>query len=1855
MSFNLFGPATKSDIRVGYIDPERGFVGNLTVYEANKYAKLNPGTTFIFRRRDKIQYMNINGVNALTAKDLLPSNSASGSDGCDGVTGLDIYEDETGTGGTGDGFSDIKPEVLAEISPRVRFSGGGGIGAKANGIYGTDGSLLAVDLIEGGWGYQYAPITDVFDDYGIASGAVVRSIMIGDPDYPECKFFKTVETFEREEDFEEYDLSGAPSGSFGRRYDKDGKDVGIWDPTLYATLEESPIRLEIQRYQDFLLSLRKESKINVDDKIVRNWWTTRKERPLQVTAANRKSRVVHKVRHWGWGGKEVTVAKSPPATVDNFVDLKFKVYSQGGNQADRQMRFTFAAEDGSHSFVFKATDFKDDKVTTVTKKVKRNTKYKVTANGNYKGKGVEQGLVGGLGRRSKEIKGNKKGTVIFADFVRSANDNDDLQVEATQGIFRATNERKRDGHSTNDLTYIFESTKDFKPQPKTKRVIEDSFMNNHAISPVPPSNAPGSDFAGIEHTLEWEEDFPYDGDYIFRFLADNVADIFLDNELVGRTRRFKGAPDKLKKFVKSGVHRIRVDLENIPIYEKVVVQREEKNRIPVEFEVYGQGTERHRAIKFAFTSENGSHSFVLDNVQRSDSSYKKEINVLRNTNYKVVAIADAAPEKVSDKREYKLEFDGLNRSNNPIEVSGKNSRNNNNTLKLRDGSGSDANAKFTIMSTSPGLKAKFSDDGTKLIVTGQSKGDVTLKLEWDDNPRTAGVAVKSIKIGDTQWIQRGKKGNVKRTININKVSNTKSSSGVVEQGTVQEFKQRTKEKGNKPSKIAFADYVGSFNDNDDMQVRVNRGIFTASNRTSITGTGPKGTQTRGTFDLTFRVDAKPEPKKSSPGSEGVETSEIFNTKEFIAKADRKLWRINPDAGRDGDFLNKFGVLPFDPQSNKSSTNDFAGTHVIRWEYVDFPISGNYNIETMVDDDVTLYIGNRVGGGRMEIGNGLGDINNGGDEVIIRKKGFSGPGRSTGKSFETRYFEAGKYRIRAELKQIPGKPLSGGNPMALAVRIRATFKEKKVVSAKSWNDNPMGIAMVIDAPLPPIPQEPKPVGEGRCPNNPIWTTRFPGSKDKWFPVSIDDRWSQFMNRYAISPIIPLATPGSDNSGGAPYRTSWVFEAPYAGFYGLKGTVDNGGRILVNGNEVMSGGLNYPNRGLEGFKSKSPQTVKFPLSAGKHTIEVEVVNQVTETFKKVNKKVFNTGDWATPAKTTERQGESKITYIGLNSANKDVTEKNGKKEFNIDYTFGSSRVGRRVVSKTKVQFDDNIDNGFDLNSEFKIVSTSPGINARFNSDASKLIVTGNSFGNVTLKFEYDDNPKNSGTAVKQIKVGGKTWKARGEKGSQSLTIDVGKIAETSSGGKINVTNNGKKIKLRDGDGTDTNASFTIVAGDATFSSDGKSISGKGECTIELNWDDNPNTAGVAVEQIKIEGVTWTQSGKKGKDKKTVKIGSSKSTGLESGSVKEGVKYSGPPISSYRKGFISPTLQNVNARPNEEIQGKEWVMRWDNVDFPVSGQYQIRTVVDDEVDVLIDGVKIQTAKIRPKERRNDPTIYEGFNSTAGKKSVELRLRNIRIANTGFQQNPTAVAMDIRVPVDVSTGLSRPWIDNPVGISAILVPPPCPLEVIGKGKICKVVVDDPGNGFPVPPTISTGEGTYPVTLELEGIEVINPGINHNCGVDEVVIEPSNGVQLSYECDTFGRIIAVNVDTPGRFTRTPVIRVITDTGTNFQAVPRFNVIRDPVIDVKPEEIIQVTDLVGLKQTGYINGRAYYGSVFFKDGVRYAGIYETPGQLIQVYDTLQESIDAEVTTPPSAIQRSGTDVRSNDPRLNIPGTPDSLT
>ena len=69
-----------------------------------------------------------------------------------------------------------------------------------------------------------------------------------------------------------------------------------------------------------------------------------------------------------------------------------------------------------------------------------------------------------------------------------------------------------------------------------------------------------------------------------------------------------------------------------------------------------------------------------------------------------------------------------------------------------------------------------------------------------------------------------------------------------------------------------------------------------------------------------------------------------------------------------------------------------------------------------------------------------------------------------------------------------------------------------------------------------------------------------------------------------------------------------------------------------------------------------------------------------------------------------------------------------------------------------------------------------------------------------------------------------------------------------------------------------------------------------------------------------------------------------------------------------------------------------------------------------------------------------------------------------------------------------------------------------------------------------------------------------------------------------------------------------------------------------------------------MEGRPYFGSVYYENGIKYAGIYKTPGTPIQVYDTLQEIITGKVTKRPSAIQKSGSDIQNNNPNLNIPGT-----
>jgi len=185
-----------------------------------------------------------------------------------------------------------------------------------------------------------------------------------------------------------------------------------------------------------------------------------------------------------------------------------------------------------------------------------------------------------------------------------------------------------------------------------------------------------------------------------------------------------------------------------------------------------------------------------------------------------------------------------------------------------------------------------------------------------------------------------------------------------------------------------------------------------------------------------------------------------------------------------------------------------------------------------------------------------------------------------------------------------------------------------------------------------------------------------------------------------------------------------------------------------------------------------------------------------------------------------------------------------------------------------------------------------------------------------------------------------------------------------------------------------------------------------------------------------------------------------------------------------------------------------------------------------------------------------------------------------------------------------------------------------IKNGQVVRVIVKDGGFGYLQPPANAP---QYPALLQLKDVIVANPGINYNCGVDEVTVcverdgttfkEP-NGSVLTYQCDPFGRIRQVQVLFGGTFSEHIRICIHSKTGVNVDLIPVFEVIRDPLFVDKEKNLrnlVQVYDLVGLSVQGYIDGKPYYGKVYFDNGQKFAGVPGT-GKEIPVYPTRTESI-----------------------------------
>ena len=1778
MAFNIFGPADKSAIKVGYIDPERGYVTGVSILEANKYAALNPGTQFIVTNRQITKFLNINEVNALIPQDLLPTVEPSGCD----VRGLRPDE--------------IDPN---DIPPKLVISGSGGVGAVGNPIFGRDGSLLAVQVVKGGFGYTTPPSVRIRDTSGSGAGAVIRALT--------GNIAPTLETFPEEDDFEIYDFTGDNEVSgYGDRFGPNGENLGRWDPNLFATLAADPIKFEIKKYQDFLRQ--------VDDAVGQEFINILKARG----------------------------ALQPPGT-------------ESGS--------------GSGNLNF----FGDFFGATITADPQENL---IEGSQSQLGKGITPTLTGILGwwntRKQVPI------AVTFRERTRR------VKYDVTYWAWGGRPKFQPFNGSTNPDDYIID---------------ENTFMNRYAVSPVPASSAPGSAFPGQWATLEWEEFFPYTGEYTIRGMADNISKFYLDNELLLETKKFKGIPtDIIKKTVTEGVHRIKIDLYNIPFTQPVLQQ----SRVPINFDVYGRAFDSGVQIKFIFTSLDGNDTFTLPNVTTAVGSYSRSVDIIPNTDYRIQAVI--AGNQSNTVREFDLDYDGLNFSNFPINVSADGK-----VISLYDSEGDDVNSEFRILSTSPGVDATFSPFGLKLIVRGDVAGDVTIRLKWKDDPSAADVAVQRITIQNTTWIQESITGEQIKTIQLGKpiFTNVGQLDGAIVQGLSSVFGSSPRDIGEGEGNIIFADYTESSSGNDDMLIRVssNNGSFAASNSRVV-----RNATTR---DLTYRFETSTPPEiTASVNSQNF--GSVFNTLDFINQADRQLWRTNV-YGR-GGFLNEYGICPFNTRISLPD-NPYAGLHKIRWQGINFPVDGNYNIEIDVDDSVTLFI-----------------VDSSSNEVVIEKRGFlEDSSIAVGKQSYTRFFKKGTYGITADLVQKPGgrfsfetdgrvsttepsitarfvaegdqiflkvdgsgsaeinfnlqtdddpgaagdslskirisnkfgnevllsrsresngrlreresltgsttflangkylvevigasagagrprvssgsvqfldtagsdinaelflrkigntepEPIKGVNPMALAINITPQAAELPRITPESWYENPMGAAFTIDAPLPPIPQEPIPVSEGRCPNNPIWSTRFPGAAEKWYPVNLESRWSKFVNRFAISPLPPLALPNSDGGGGIVYRNTWDFQAPYSGFYGLKGAGDNVGRVLIDNGETYI----YK---LRTFDEVSPLIEKFFLPEGDHQITVEIENEITLTTKTIKKKVFSTQDWNIPSNVNPRvpvtfdvygQGSIQNTSINFAFTSEDGTDSfvfksqpnlNGQGPYNykrtidvlpdVNYRVEAVSTAEPVtlprVRELPLDYDGlNFRNlltrvspernaiflvdgeGDDVNCEFRILSSSPLIGAKFDTAGRKIVTTGGT-GDITLRLSWKDDPAAAGVAVRSITVGGVTFRQTGITGEQIETIPLNK--NLSIGPFVveqGTLDSGSFAKLSGAQRSisPSNAVFADIIGSPDDVNDMQIRSSSGIFT-QSNPTSKTGTANAGVGPFEVITETRTTFDLTFRVERADVVSTTTFT-------KNNVTYSGPEIYRYREPNWSGFMNNINVSPrilpidviNPGILGTR-EFTWTNVDFFDNGTYEILLQADNVAVVFIQGVRVAQSS----SFRGTPPITR-VNLSRGRYEIKVQLTNIPTEVDDFISNPTGFALSILKSVSVPDGNSKSWVDNPIGVSAILIPPPCPKLVEGVGVVTSILVDSPGN-FPLF-TPSDGAG-FPVTLKLTAIDVESPGINFSPN-DVVLVSTPNrpDIELPIKTGTFGQVLEVSIpEGPSPFTGGPSPGLPTPGGSSLPA-----------------------------------------------------------------------------------------------------------
>ena len=2123
--FNVFGSPTQKEVSVGYISSVRGFVDGVSLCEANDYEKENPNTAFILRNRQSVKYLGIDEVNALIPDDVESPAEGTPAEPCSGEGAVDFQHE-------------------CSRVPQAHLYGGGGVGAFANPVIGTDGGLLTLDIVAPGFGYQYPPKVEVKDECGFGKGAVVRvGVSDGDNCVESWKYYKD------ELDENQPEICADTSIPYGKVWGVNGQDLGDWDPEKYSRYAEDPLMNEIDKYLENLKNLKNP------------WWNSQKE--LNKQHITRSS-----------DGEVTTIGYG--ATAPGWSDF-MNLYGISPVEPSNEP----GSAHGGETF-----DFEWD------------------ISFPWSGQYVFRGLYDGDINTGDLYVDNQKITSLNAKNGTAEPVKYEVGIATTKKVsFKLHNEA---------------TTKEAPIQPSTEpitRIAGGKFIKEgknyfYKVS--------GNDLVDIDFDFAWDNSIGLPPTEKISNIATQKSVQFKITTAAGYTNGMEIAALNMKyeANASSSTHsRGSSNQVNETTSRQLVVGKEYEVRCytygktkhgarlrtrrvdgknVLEFEEYKDNDWNDVII----TPSEGRFYDLKDGEYEATAKFKVDAEIVDNTPTDRPAISKLTIQTEKDPLVFEVPKTDRQLPNNNAKQKPWVKSYQNDTNWIR-------NSRVAFLRTHavfPVHDASLNDNQNKgtwhINITSSGKytvevqSDDTAKMDWDGN-----------RIGETAWVEQKVKSFTIDNVptGIHKLSATVRNNAKYGRNWYDNpggVAWRLKD----PSGTVIATSLDPFND-DSLANNLGKGGKDYQQKGSMSKKGnfKNGRKYRVTFD---RLSGTPTPRIGDTGDVTIqpETNDqkidffdqgirkgntlqiitpqnttfsarnayqlskadtrvfypsnikttvrsVFNTLQYIDKANRRLWKTTNKGG----LLGKYGIAPYDTALALPDM-PYPGNHTIVWGNINFPVSTNYNIDVHVDDDVKISIGDQVTFTKIGFTHGKDatTYDSFGDAVQAVGQGKFG---HTGQTTHTYYIKAGTYPITAELHQIPGGQWPTTNPMALAIDIKAEVAYKTVADPKTWYENPMGVALTIEAPppAPPAAIVPPVLAEGECPESPIWHTRMKTDGAPWYPVKFG-YWHKWTNKYAISPIPPLNTPGTDGTGNQDgWKQTWTVDAPYEGDYTLKGTVDNFGIIEVDGVEVASrkddpnitfkdeeykrASLDVVVKPKDTSTNKWPQETKVYLSEGSHTISATIANYKNyETKKKYFKeKVFSTKDWqsAAPIKSSRNnkphgimftkqsgkyylnaygndivdadlayvwdalEGDSpppppktaqatfwvyqsgasdglKFTFTARDRSHSFVIDSDkfvhnaAPKEIkvtvktNMDYDVVSSRnsgtteqgcldpntfgmygkeqdsgqskcifcdkVGSRdddddlQVKTTNVSgvftAGSSISSGSSKHDSWAItykLSNIPGTPPNYTppsvtkvtiqteknplvfevpkTDAIPSSITGPQKAWVRVGSWPGVFPSNTSTLGDQWQTGEWTvnittpgnytmvsgsddrckifWdgnEVHGRSRGQTRTIaNVQPGIHKLKGQVLNKAKYGSDFKKNPGQlrWTLTDPSGTEVANSAdpfggsnpadnlgkggdqwktngTIKKRGSWKAGKKyEVTFVKGYGRRPDGSAI----INVPDPTIRESGWKTKEQKVIKPNpllsfknpwdrletvdvfqmSSASTveSLIVDNTRNGVTYSGPALFNYRDKRYGPFMNENGVSPDyPKVGGAELVdYTFTNVNFPVTGEYEIIFQNDHSATLYLDGQLIGSNFFRGQAHsasrhlvdmtgKGDakkitvnagkhtltvkPTVYTaesggpiGFIDALFRKPSEDYFRG----SAEFLKNPSTFAIGITRLVEDIPAAGTPaalsqsgksWYQNPIGLCAILIPPPCKQIKCGKGRIIDPLVDDPGCGYEPPPSTpppgtpedpppGIGRTTYNIKLVPNEVVVLDPGINYNKGsgistetdpdqdtdpTDEIYVENfPDEWDFDWDGDGSGRIERVKIVKHPEFPPpvTPVLRVRTSSGVNFRGMITWDIVRDPLVD--PEKLIQVTDLVGLKQTGYIEGRAYYGSVYYKNGIPYAGITETAGKAIQVYATLQESIDSEVTTRPSAIQRQGTDVTNNDPRLNLPGTPDNLT